>query len=110
MTAVPEHGPEVRPDPIAAVDCGWGQEVPEPDPSLVYEERAEPWPDPVCEMDGHVYDTYDNERYWHCDRPGVIAVDGTLLCEDHAGERGCGPKQEEYGYDPGDGMNPAQEG
>ena len=28
------------------------------------------------------------------------------MCEDHAGERGYGPKQEEYGFDPHDGFNP----
>jgi hypothetical protein len=29
------------------------------------------------------------------------------MCEDHAGEQGSGPRQEEYGYDPAD--EPAKE-
>lgn len=62
-------------------------------------EAAKPG-EPVCEMDGENIDTYGGEHYWHCHRPGAITVDGTLLCEDHAGEQGYGPKQEEYGYDP----------
>lgn len=62
-------------------------------------EAAKPG-EPVCEMDGENIDTYGGEHYWHCNRPGTITADGMLLCEDHAGERGYGPKQEEYGYDP----------
>ena len=67
----------------------------------------EPAPEgPICEVDGDNIDTYGGEHYWHCGRPGTIDVDGTLMCEDHAGERGYGPKQEEYGFDPDDGLNP----
>jgi len=29
----------------------------------------------------------------------MVDVDGELMCEDHAGERGYGPKREEYGFD-----------
>lgn len=61
---------------------------------------------PVCQVDGETTDTYGGEHYWHCDRPGVIDVEGTLMCEDHAGERGYGPRQDEYGFDPDDGLNP----
>jgi hypothetical protein len=60
----------------------------------------------TCEMDGVIEDTYGAEHYWNCGRPGAITVDGKLLCEDHAGELGYGPKQEEYGFDPHDGLNP----
>jgi len=63
-------------------------------------------PGDICEVDGETRDTYGGEHYWHCGNPGSITVDGTLMCEDHAGERGYGPKQEEYGYDPDDGLNP----
>ena len=63
--------------------------------------------EPLCEMDGEIIDTYGAEHYWQCDHPGVITVpSGRLLCEDHAGELGYGPKQEEYGFDPHDGLNP----
>ena len=55
------------------------------------------------EVDGHTYDTYDNERYWQCGEPGEIDVEGTLMCLDHAGEQGYGPRQENWGYDPDDG-------
>jgi hypothetical protein len=58
---------------------------------------------PVCEVDGATEDTYGGEHYWHCGRAGTLTVDGTLMCEDHAGELGYGPKQEEYGFDPADG-------
>lgn len=60
----------------------------------------------TCEMDGTREDTNGAEHYWNCSLPGVITVDGKLLCEDHAGELGYGPKQEEYGFDPHDGLNP----
>jgi hypothetical protein len=60
-------------------------------------------------MDGETIDTHGGEHYWHCGRPGTIDVDGTLMCEDHAGERGYGPKQAEYGFDPDDGLNPTPE-
>jgi|SRR5450755_1061716 hypothetical protein len=60
-----------------------------------------------CEVDGEHFDTYGAEHYWHCGNPGAVDVDGTRMCEDHAGERGCGPKQEEYGFDPAD--EPAKE-
>lgn len=60
----------------------------------------------ICEVDGHHEDTYGDEYYWHCGSPGVIDVGGTLMCEDHAGEQGYGPRQEEYGFDPYDGLNP----
>ena len=59
-----------------------------------------------CEVDGEDEDTYGGEHYWHCGRPGELEVDGSLLCDDHAGELGYGPKQEEYGYDPHDGHEP----
>ena len=71
-----------------------------------YEECVLDQHEDICEVDGETEDTYGREHYWHCDQPGTIDVDGTLMCEDHAGERGYGPKQEEYGYDPGDGLNP----
>lgn len=61
---------------------------------------------PQCEADGVREDTYGGEHYWSCTAPGAITVDGTLMCEDHAGERGYGPRQEEYGFDPDDGLNP----
>jgi hypothetical protein len=69
--------------------------------------RSTPGPgEPQCEADG-VRDGPDGpggtEHYWTCTAPGTVDVDGTLMCEDHAGERGYGPKQEEYGYDPDDG-------
>jgi hypothetical protein len=60
----------------------------------------------LCEMDGEIIDTYGAERYWQCGQPGALDVEGRLLCEDHAGERGYGPRQEYYGYDPDDGLNP----
>jgi hypothetical protein len=60
----------------------------------------------TCEMDWHTYDTYDNERYWHCDEPGAVDVDGVLMCSRHAGQLGYGPMQAEYGFDPDDGLNP----
>jgi hypothetical protein len=63
----------------------------------------------LCERDGEVIDTYGAEHFWQCGNPGAIEVDGELLCEDHAGELGYGPKQEEYGYDPDDGLNPTPE-
>lgn len=59
----------------------------------------------TCEVDGAQVDTYGGEREWQCGRPGTITVDGILMCEDHAGERGYGPKQEEYGFDPDDGLD-----
>lgn len=62
-----------------------------------------------CKVDGHTEDRYGGEHYWHCGSPGTIEVDGMLMCEDHAGERGYGPKQEEYGFDPHDGLNPTRD-
>ncbi|HEV2451630.1 MAG TPA: hypothetical protein VGS62_06870 [Streptosporangiaceae bacterium] len=63
----------------------------------------EPAPEgPLCEVDCTTIDTYGGEHERQCGRAGTITVDGTLMCEDHAGERGYGPKQEEYGYDPDD--------
>jgi hypothetical protein len=62
-----------------------------------------------CEMDGHREDTYGGEHYWHCGQPGALTVDGMWLCLDHAGERGHGPLQEDYGFDPDDGLNPGRE-
>ena len=59
-----------------------------------------------CEIDGHTEDTYGGEHYWQCNQPGTLDVEGTWMCDDHAGERGYGPKQEEYGFDPHDGLNP----
>ncbi len=71
------------------------------------ERYGEPLPQgPQCEADG-VRNGPDGpggtEHYWSCTAPGTVDVDGTLMCEDHAGERGYGPKQEEYGYDPPSG-------
>ena len=64
---------------------------------------------PQCEADG-VRNGPDGpggtEHYWSCTAPGTVDVDGTLMCEDHAGALGHGPKQEEYGFDPDDGLNP----
>lgn len=60
----------------------------------------------TCEMDGTREDDNGAEHYWNCGKPGAVPVDGALLCEDHAGERGYGPKQAEYGFDPDDGLNP----
>jgi hypothetical protein len=62
--------------------------------------------EPTCEVDGDTEDRYGGEHYWHCGNAGTVDVDGTLMCEDHAGERGYGPKQEDYGFDPHDGLNP----
>lgn len=62
--------------------------------------------DAFCEVDGEDIDTYGGEHYWQCGWPGVIDVDGTLMCENHAGEQGYGPKQEDYGFGPHDGFNP----
>lgn len=59
-----------------------------------------------CQMDGTREDTYGGERYWSCPDRGTVDVDGTWMCEDHAGELGYGPLQEEYGFDPHDGLNP----
>ena len=65
--------------------------------------------EPQCEADG-VRNGPDGpggtEHYWSCTAPGTVDVDGTLMCDDHAGERGYGPKQEEYGFDPDDGLAP----
>ena len=65
--------------------------------------------EPQCEADG-VRNGPDGpggtEHHWTCTAPGTVDVDGTLMCEDHAGECGYGPKQEEYGFDPDDGLNP----
>ena len=67
-----------------------------------YDEPA-PVSGPVCEKDGTTERDDGSEFYWSCGRPGTIEVpSGRLLCEDHAGELGYGPKQEEYGFDPAD--------
>lgn len=55
---------------------------------------------PQCEADGTRQDANGNEHYWTCTARGWVDVGRTLYCEDHAGELGYGPKQEEYGYDP----------
>jgi hypothetical protein len=63
----------------------------------------EPVTGPLCEKEGVDVDTYGGEREWRCGRSGTVPVpSGRLLCEDHAGELGYGPKQEEYGFDPAD--------
>ena len=73
----------------------------------------DPWDEPAptgphCEQDGEVIDTYGAEHYWQCGHPGTVAVPSSrLLCEDHAGKLGYGPKQEYYGYDPADGFDPS---
>jgi hypothetical protein len=70
----------------------------------------EPPAGPHCERDGINIDTYGGEREWQCGRPGTVRVpSGRLMCEDHAGELGYGPKQEEYGFDPNDGLNPTDQ-
>ena len=57
----------------------------------------------LCERDGEITDTYGGEHYWQCGHPGTVTVpSGRRMCEDHAGELGYGPKQEEYGFDPND--------
>lgn len=76
------------------------------DEATFWRMEAERHAGPQCEADGTREDTYGGEHYWRCGRPGAITVEGTLMCEDHAGERGYGPKQVEYGYDPDDGLNP----
>jgi len=54
-----------------------------------------------CEADG-VRNGPDGpggtDHYWTCTAPGTVEVDGMLMCEDHAGELGYGPKREEYGF------------
>ena len=62
---------------------------------------------PQCAADGTREGPNGGEHYWTCTAPGTVDVDGELLCEDHAGERGYGPKQEEYGYDPADAPSTA---
>jgi hypothetical protein len=62
--------------------------------------------EPQCQADGTREGPNGGEHYWSCTAPGTVDVDGTLMCEDHAGERGYGPKQEEYGFDADDGLNP----
>lgn len=64
---------------------------------------------PTCEADGTRERDDGIEFYWNCAEPGVITVDGTLMCEDHAGALGYGPLQAEYGFDPDDGLNPTPE-
>ena len=73
-------------------------------------ETYEPAPkpgEPPCEADG-VRNGADGpggtEHYWSCTASGTVNVHGSLLCEDHAGELGHGPKQEEYGFDPNGGL------
>ena len=66
--------------------------------------------EPQCEADGTREGPNGGDHYWSCTAPGTVDVDGSLLCEDHAGERGYGPKQAEYGYDPDDGLNPTPDG
>ena len=61
---------------------------------------------PRCETDGTREDGYGAEHHWQCGGTGSIEVDGRLLCEDCAGRLGYGPKQEAYGFDPEDGLNP----
>lgn len=59
---------------------------------------------PLCEKEWTETDTYGAETERQCGYLGTVTVpSGRLLCEDHAGELGYGPKQEYYGYDPGDG-------
>ena len=72
-----------------ANSLGYPYEMPEPG-------------EPQCQADG-VRNGPDGpggtEHYWTCTAPGAVEVDGTLMCNDHAGERGYGPKQEDYGYE-----------
>ena len=58
----------------------------------------------LCELDGHAPD--DSNRYWHCTEPGAVEVEGVPMCLRHAGQRGYGPEQAEYGFNPDDGLNP----
>ena len=60
----------------------------------------------TCGADGTRRGPGGTEHYWNCGLPGEVEVEGTLMCLDHAGELGYGPKQAEYGYDPDDGLNP----
>jgi hypothetical protein len=72
-----------------------------------WQRRNEAAAAPLCERDGIDHDTYGGEREWQCGRAGAVTLpSGRLMCEDHAGELGYGPKQEEYGFDPDDGLNP----
>ena len=67
---------------------------------MTYPWCDEPRPEgPLCQADGTRENADGYEFYWNCAQPGEITVDGTLLCEDHAGERGYGPKREEYGFE-----------
>jgi hypothetical protein len=80
------------------------------DPGYPY---AVPKPgEPQCQADG-VRNGPDGpggtEHYWTCTAPGTVDVDGELLCEDHAGERGYGPQQEEYGFGIGIAREAAEE-
>jgi hypothetical protein len=67
---------------------------------------SRPWEDepqgPLCEASGTRENADGYEFFWNCAQPGTVTADGDLMCEDHAGELGYGPKQEEYGYDPAD--------
>lgn len=64
---------------------------------------------PRCVVDGVEHDTYDNEHEWQCAEGAAVLVDGEPMCLTHAGERGHGPLQSEYGYDQADGRNPTPE-
>ena len=96
MTEISKEDREFYAAYIRVNSPGYPYEVPEPG-------------EPQCEAGG-VRNGPDGpggtEHYWSCTAPGTIDVDGTLMCDDHAGERGYGPKQEEYGFDPHDGLNP----
>ena len=79
------------------------RELPDSECSEFDPHAPEPATGPACEEDGEIIDTYGGEHYWQCGHPGTILFpSGRLLCEDHAGELGYGPKQEEYGFDPND--------
>ena len=96
------------PEPATCPRCGHGIDGRSPHPPECAEcpegycEGPKPG-EPQCEADG-VRNGPDGpggtEHYWTCTAPGTVDVDGALMCEDHAGELGHGPKQEEYGFDP----------
>lgn len=68
------------------------------DPLAVASEKPGP-----CEWSTEFEDSDGYARFRTCPEPGSIEVEGELLCEDHAGQLGAGPRQEHYGYDPDDG-------
>jgi hypothetical protein len=99
----PPH--EYTPDPCPVCNGTGTVWSPDPDGESAYESAC-PEPGCCCEVGWVEQDTYGGETERQCGRVGALDVDGTWMCEDHAGERGYGPKQEEYGFDPDDGHDP----